>query len=109
MFQPRPPGDSAARRAAVLRRAHGGDLRATLRSGYFTAKPGMNILVLAPHPDDESIGCGGAIFPHANPRDRGGVVFLTSRDLGVQHLTPPNACALRQGETPRAETTLAFP
>ena len=30
----------------------------------------MNILVLAPHPDDESIGCGGTLCRHAAKGDR---------------------------------------
>jgi len=35
----------------------------------------MNILVLAPHPDDETIGCGGILGLHADPGDVISVVF----------------------------------
>ena len=39
-------------------------------------------LVLAPHPDDESLGCGGSIRKHIRAKSRVKVVFLTSGDKG---------------------------
>jgi len=39
-------------------------------------------LVLAPHPDDESIGCGGSIIKHLKKGSRVRVIFLTSGDKG---------------------------
>ena len=41
-----------------------------------------NILVISPHPDDESIGCGGAIATFANAGDLVTVVFLSSGEKG---------------------------
>lgn len=39
-------------------------------------------LILAPHPDDESLGCGGSIIKHVNAASRIKVIFLTSGDKG---------------------------
>ncbi len=38
----------------------------------------QNILVLAAHPDDEVLGCGGAMARHAGAGDRVEVVFFTN-------------------------------
>ena len=43
---------------------------------------GKRVLVLAPHPDDETIGCGGSLAIHANAGDLVKVVFLTNGAKG---------------------------
>lgn len=62
----------------------------------------MNILVIAPHPDDESIGCGGTICRHVDSGDRVTGVFLTSGELGLKHLPREKARAVREREARRA-------
>ncbi|MDH5203220.1 MAG: PIG-L family deacetylase [Nitrospirota bacterium] len=39
-------------------------------------------LVIAPHPDDESLGCGGSIVKHIKAGNRVKVIFLTDGDQG---------------------------
>lgn len=66
----------------------------------------MNILVLAPHPDDEAIGCGGAVLNHVDRRDRVVTVFLTSGELGLKTLPPAAAREVREAEALAAAAIL---
>ena len=68
----------------------------------------MNVLVIAPHPDDEAIGCGGSVRKHALQRDRVVAVFLTSGELGLKHLDREKACAVREGEARKAASILGI-
>jgi len=43
---------------------------------------GRRVLVLAPHPDDETIGCGGSLAIHTRAGDPVKVVFLTNGAAG---------------------------
>lgn len=67
---------------------------------------GARWLVIAPHPDDETLGAG-ALIHHAASRDRlGGVVFLT--DGGGSHPQgTPHLRAVRRREARRAVGLLA--
>ena len=61
-----------------------------------------SVLVIAPHPDDESIGCGGAICLHHRRGDTVGVVFLTSGERGIDGIAPAEARAVREAEATEA-------
>ncbi len=68
----------------------------------------MNILVIAPHPDDEAIGCGGALCLHADQGDRVVAVFLTSGELGLKKLPREAAWQTREREARRAAKILGL-
>lgn len=44
--------------------------------------PGQRVLVLAPHPDDETIGCGGTLLKHVAAGDPVTCVYLTDGSRG---------------------------
>jgi LmbE family N-acetylglucosaminyl deacetylase len=62
----------------------------------------MNILVLAPHPDDETLGCGGTLCRHADRGDCIDVVFLTSGELGLKKFPREKAWQIREAEALKA-------
>jgi len=68
----------------------------------------QNILVVAPHPDDEVLGCGGALCQHAAAGARVVVAFLTSGELGLKHLPRAEAWRVREQEARRAARILGL-
>lgn len=66
----------------------------------------MNVLVVAPHPDDESIGCGGAVCLHVERGDTVNAVFLTSGERGLKHLPKETAWKIREKEAEEAAEVL---
>lgn len=68
----------------------------------------MNVAVLAPHPDDESIGCGGSIVRHVEDGDQVFVIFLTSGELSLRHLAASESRAVREREASRAASILGI-
>jgi LmbE family N-acetylglucosaminyl deacetylase len=66
----------------------------------------MKVLVLSPHPDDDVIGCGGALLRHARARDEITVVFLTSGELGLKRLPAAEARTVREAEARAAAEIL---
>ena len=69
---------------------------------------GKRILVLAPHPDDETIGCGGSLALHAKAGDPVKVVILTDGGLGdiSNEMAKSDYVALRKKEALEACATL---
>lgn len=47
-----------------------------------TAPPRGRVLVVVPHPDDEAVGCGGAMIQHSDQGDHVKVVFVTDGAAG---------------------------
>jgi LmbE family N-acetylglucosaminyl deacetylase len=68
----------------------------------------VNVLVIAPHPDDEAIGCGGAVLLHSQRGDRVAVAFLTSGELGLKSLPPAEAICVRESEAAAAAQVLGI-
>src|SRR5689334_5027811 len=68
----------------------------------------MNVLVIAPHPDDEAIGCGGAICLHTQSSDHVEAVFLTSGELGLKHLPREAAWNIREEEARQSSHILGI-
>jgi LmbE family N-acetylglucosaminyl deacetylase len=62
--------------------------------------------VVSPHPDDETVGCGGALRLHALAGAEILVVFLTSGEAGGHGLSPPETLRLREAEALRAAAAL---
>jgi N-acetylglucosamine malate deacetylase 1 len=68
----------------------------------------VNVLVIAPHPDDEAIGCGGSLLVHADEGARVVAVFLTSGEHGMTDLEPAAATTAREREAEQAATILGL-
>lgn len=68
----------------------------------------MNILILSPHPDDETLGCGGAIRKHANAGDLVNVVYLTSGEKGIPGDDPEGVALRREAESHAAGSILGL-
>jgi LmbE family N-acetylglucosaminyl deacetylase len=90
-----------------LRRAAGRLARAALRLRSRPLPPNMvaSALVVAPHPDDEALGCGGTVALLVRHRAAVHVVFVT--DGGASHPSHPSASRLDIAALRRAEARLA--
>lgn len=77
-------------------------------------KTPANFLLLSPHPDDESIGCGGFLCKYGKNTD---IIILTDGALGFTGTCPDNLVEIRQNEVkdameilkPRSFTFLNLP
>lgn len=66
----------------------------------------MNVLVVAPHPDDEAIGCGGTIVRHSDAGDHVAIAFLTSGELSDEGRPAAEVKATREREAQAAAEVL---
>lgn len=71
------------------------------------------VLVIAPHPDDETLGCGGYVAQRRDAGDRVAIVVLTRGEKLFTHLlgidrdpTPDQVAAMRRAESLRATAIL---
>ena len=82
-----------------------------MRIAPFKAFPGgrfmaEKVLVIAPHPDDEAIGCGGTICLHCRRGDPVRVIFLTSGEQGAPGAPGEEVKSVREAEARAAGTVL---
>lgn len=93
-----------------LRFLHASRLRA--RSQPLQLSQGATALVLAPHPDDEALGCGALLAQRAASGAATVVAFFTSGESshrGHSVLEPADVAALRQEEAMRAMASIGLP
>ena len=66
----------------------------------------MNVLCLAPHCDDETLGCGGTLARHARNGDRVTVAVVTGPGEGEHPLAPRSAWEVVRAEAAEAMALL---
>lgn len=64
------------------------------------------IIVFAPHPDDDIIGCGGSIAKHASLGREVTTVFMTSGEAGSLTCSGDELAAMREDEARQASSLL---
>lgn len=65
------------------------------------------VMVLAPHPDDEALGCGGALVLHAQSGAQLNIVYVTDGRLGVAGAGIEEATAIRRAESEQCRQQLS--
>ena len=68
----------------------------------------QHILVISPHPDDESIGCGGTICTHAAAGDKVELIVLTSGEKGGHGSSEDETIIIREEEAAAAAAILGI-
>jgi len=74
----------------------------------WSVPPKGRVLVLVPHPDDESLGCGGVVALHCRQGDRVTILFATDGRAGdvLGYYADRDYRALRRAEARRAGEVL---
>lgn len=65
-----------------------------------------NVLVVAPHPDDAAIGCGGTIVKHAKAGQSVTIIYVTDGEQGGQDSTSKEIGTMRRTEARTAASKL---
>ena len=70
---------------------------------------GQRVLVIAPHPDDEVIGCGGTVRLHRQLGHTVSILYLTDGERGIKNMNPIKCAELRRVEAVRSAGHLDVP
>ncbi|MDI6602650.1 MAG: PIG-L family deacetylase [Patescibacteria group bacterium] len=68
----------------------------------------LRILVIAPHPDDDLIGCGGSMAMHLEKGNEVFVIYVTNGDAACQQFPPDEFTKIRKEETLNAGRCLGL-
>ena len=76
-----------------------GAVKSELKLTILENPPKGDVLVIAPHPDDETLGLAGTIKLHTNQNDKVTVLFLTNGKNQIRHDEAEKVCRIL-GATP---------
>jgi N-acetylglucosamine malate deacetylase 1 len=70
---------------------------------------GQRVLVIAPHPDDDVIGCGGTVCLHRRLGHTVSILYLSDGERGIKNMNPIKTAELRRIEAVRSSGHLDVP
>lgn len=73
-----------------------------------SSEKNLRVLVFAPHPDDDLIGCGGSMAKHLKKEDEVFVVYVTYGDADCPEYEKKEFRKIRKGETESASGILGI-
>ncbi len=68
----------------------------------------INVVVFAPHPDDDLIGCGGSMAKHVQNGNKVSIVYLTSGEAGSLKYTKLELAGIRESEARNAAALMGI-
>jgi len=68
----------------------------------------MNVLVIAPHPDDDIIGCGGSMAMHVQRGNAVSIVYMSSGEAGSLKYSKDTLRHIREDEARNAASALGI-
>lgn len=78
----------------------------TLALAFPSEAKGLRVMVFAPHPDDDLIGCGGSIAKHIANGNEVTIVYMTSGDAGSLKYTKEELAEMRELEAKKGAKVL---